>query len=411
MQSVTSSSFSAPVVPLQPPKKLDVTTVFKMMESRLCQVSSLTGRCTGVLLLQECVLVPFHALTLFPTGQIIDGKQEYIIPSVQISYLDTTFTAFYSQKQQTLDKCQYFDCAIFNIVDPDFPLLDPMDYDDSPIEVGTTVYYAGYPLTQQIPSFHKGRVSSVEREEHYLCFSIDGPVMPGNSGGPVFVQKHGALLFVGMIFAELANIDPNFIREKKSIKAQLSQSTFSISGLDYSALFSKMMDMAFDNLSTGIGKVLGIRHVVEVLSNPSTDLPPVPSPFCVGLPVTKEEYLPGHLGTDKVYRDWYHRRVKGKQLCITILGKSVDGNIDKQEEQVLWKYYVTQIKDHPTKGHKTFELTVEGQFENLRDKIREATPKALKTNATRWKETLVKMRTDNPSLENKINDVLRNLLE
>ena len=411
MQAVTSGSSSTPVIPSSPPKKLDVTKVFKSMGSRVCQVSSLAGRCTGVLLLDNLVLVPFHAIALFPQGQIIDGKQGYYIPSLEIRYLDTTFTAFYSNKQKTLDKCQYFDCAIFNIVDQDFPPLPPMDYDDSPIEVGTTVYYAGYPLTQEIPSFHKGRVSSVEEEENYLSFSIDGPVMPGNSGGPVFVQKHGSLLFVGMIFAELANIDPNFIREKKSIKAQLSVNKFSMGGLDYSALFSKMMDMAFDNLSTGIGKVLGIRHVVEVLTNPSSDLPPIPSPFAVGLPVTKEEYLPGNLATDKTYRDWYHRRVKGKQLCVTILEKQIDGNIDKQDELVLRDYYVTNIKDHPTKGHKPFELTPEGQFENLRDKIRESKPKALKANGPRWRETLLKMQADTPGLEAKINDVLKLLPE
>lgn len=413
-QLIQISGVSTSIAALQsnvtpPHQKPDLKAIFEAIDKRVCQVSTIRGRCSGILLGGRTILVPFHAIGLKEEEKLPDGHIRYFIFPIEISYQGTTFTAAWSSRQK-LDNAYFYDICLFEIEDDDFHALENLKFCvDSPSS-GDKVYFAGYPLRQSNASFHKGVVSSVETSEDASYFMIDGTVLPGNSGGPVFIRKGNELLLIGIIFAELANIDPSFIQEKQMVKERLAESPLVMSGVRVNLVLTKVIDTVFDNLATGIGKVISSKHVKDLIDR--TTLPKPPSPFSIGFPVVKGEQLPGQLGTDPVYADWYHRKVKGKTLCGTILGTILysEDLIDKnQEKDLLRPYYEKNVLNSTTKGHNNAPRTTLDKWLTIKEKILVAKPKAIKEHKEDWKKLLIAYKQDLPELLAEIDQFMAKL--
>lgn len=311
-----------------------------------------------------------------------DGRATFKVHSIEIDYQDTTYTA--ESLISNLDRSHYYDAAVFHITDDDFEPLAPLKCDFSSPRLGEKVYFGGFPVTQEAPSFHKARISTIEQTEDALTFHIDGTVLPGNSGGPVFAIRENQVRLIGMIFAEMANVDRGFIREKEVVKERLQLSTLQLSGVDIPKVICLVMDTVFDNLATGVGKVLGIKHVKDLTK--AAPPPSSPSPFMIGYPVIDTERLPGKLATDGKYFEWYHRRVKGKAICGEIIGKVLyaSDKIDKDDEKKLRAYYEANVLNSSSNGHATVERTTIEKWETLRNKILSAKPKGIRTHKDQW---------------------------
>jgi hypothetical protein len=151
------------------------------------------------------------------------------------------------------------------------------------------VYFAGYPLGQDTVTFHKGIISSITEDQGIKRFTIDGTVVPGNSGGPVVIQYEGKLYLIGVITSEVADFSPEdqktiaIMKALSEIKRKTPKQSHSnaitldqhgvtvpiqittsqgvetvlVNDRDITCL---ALDLIQRNLSTGIGKAIDIRH-------------------------------------------------------------------------------------------------------------------------------------------------------
>lgn len=146
------------------------------------------------------------------------------------------------------------------------PLPDP----PVRLSIGETVYYAGYPLTLEDYSFGRGMISSILHRGLREFAVIEAPIVPGCSGGPVFVKKDGRLYFIGIISSEIAQISEK-IHEMQSILKRTSGSGMGMSvtmadgsELNHGDALSELADTVLSNLSTGRGKAVIIRSLSQL---------------------------------------------------------------------------------------------------------------------------------------------------
>ena len=93
-------------------------------------------------------------------------------------------------------------------------------------------------------------------------------------------------------------------------------------GVNVGSVISNMIDTVLDNFATGIGRILSIKHVKDLQS--STKPPSIPTRCCVFLfQLLRVNDFQENLVQMQDYANWYHREVKGKQLCLKILGKII----------------------------------------------------------------------------------------
>lgn len=385
--------------------KLDLPAIFEQIGKYVCQVSTLNGTCSGTLLSGADVVVPFHAIAL--SIILSDGRKSYRVHPVTVYCRGTTYTAYYAYPTN-LNVAQHYDACVFRIADEDFePILPPTTMLEAPI-IGEEIYFAGYPLAQEVPSFHRGIVSSIHESDEpdgTICFNIDASIMPGNSGGPVFLKRAEQLFLSGIIFAGLGQIDPQFAMEKKRIVKSLSSGGVRLSGgVDIGQTIAILINVIFDNFSTGIGKVLNLKHVVELksLDKPPQEYPP---PFYLdSFPLVKTEKLVGMLSKDLEYFEWWHRTVKPKpSLSMRIIGKKYGAadQITKEDEETLWSYYVKYIQSDPKRGYSGYEATEETKLKNLYDKVLSAKRKGMKQNRNTW-INLLHTKYSHPDLQSQI---------
>ncbi|WP_316355608.1 S1 family peptidase [Candidatus Neptunichlamydia sp. REUL1] len=285
-------------------EKLDLKTIFSEIGKNACCVYASDTKSSGILLGGRRVLVTLHSVAP------ICGEERRYHEFVTIQHKDKAYLAKWSGDND-LKKAEYYDCCFFNVVDEKFPEITPIPTLSEDIDPGEEVYFAGYPLNQEDPSFHKGTVSSYTNREGLSYFHIDASILPGNSGGPVFIEKDKTLYLAGVIFAELASIDSAFIRERELISNRLSKATISVGGVDTNKVVLGIMNTVFDNLSTGIGKVVCIKHAFDVLKE--GELPDAETPFHLGFPIGrkkqyklfKEDSVQGAFGGEQSY--WIRR--------------------------------------------------------------------------------------------------------
>ncbi len=389
------------LTPIASPPKFDVSQIFAHISQCVCQVSTLKGKSTGILIGGNRVVVPFHVLELIQIENEPDqppGTCRYFVPPITVSYAETTYTADWIALR-SLDSHVHLDTALFNIRDEDFlprPFLQkylpsPSLSKDSPLpRVGEKIYYAGYPLNHAQPSFHKGRVSSLAEEEG--TFTIDATVLPGNSGAPVFAQYGSRLYLVGMIIAELANIDPSLKRNMEMLANHGTDNKpmMLIGTVDYVTTISDTIEVMFANFATGIGKVIGIQQVQNLLDGTHKAIVG-PSPFQQDFHVMKGERMPGLLAGDQIYQRFYHRRVKANPtLCCSLFGRVIEANehITAEEEQNCLRPYYEDCIRSGNMGCEGFQPTAEDKFLILKKKIQAANSKGIKQHAKKWVELL-----------------------
>lgn len=138
---------------------------------------------------------------------------------------------------------------------PPLPVIPTIE-ENYKIPVGTAVYFTGFPYAQNNLSFHKGYVSSVIGD----MFSIDGTVVAGHSGSPVFaLHKESKKLFlIGMITSE----GISSLKELQKLDADEDESV------------KKVHETYRKYISTGIGWAVNIRACKREIASRAI-------PFCV----------------------------------------------------------------------------------------------------------------------------------
>lgn len=383
--------------------------IYQMIEAVICKIETSKGAATGFILEKNVIAVPFHALDFKLIEQISESEAKVSVEPARIHYQGITYPGTWYLSE--LKTSQQTDIALFFIEDKDFNFMPGVEFFNGKIELGDKVYYGGFPLTQEDPTIHSGLISSISEKNGMRTFTIDGTVVPGNSGGPVFILQDNRLQLVGVVTYQVADFipeDKKTINIMKELKKQSELNPITNSGgvnLDWrgtsveltipigNGRFEKKwistldtivlaLDLIQRNLSTGIGRAIHATHLVDVIEGRTIDGRPG---FDNILPVMRHERLPGMLSKDPTYKEWYHRHVKGKQLCIDIIGRQIpaDGHIESHEEKLVWKYYC----DNPL-YNGFVGLTATQSFDKLLEKVFCARPKILKQRGEAWKNEI-----------------------
>lgn len=260
--------------------KLSTSQVFRKMASIMCLIESEKSKASGFfcsLNNEGFIVTAFHVVPEVSPGN-------YSVKDVTMKTRGSGFKlapppVFNGNRAKELDICllKPTQCIGEQTQDIRFDIFDLLPY-NQPVVEGMKVYFSGYPLTLSNITFHKGTISSVFRKNGIDYFTIDGTVVPGNSGGPVVVQIDGKLYLAGVIFSEVVHLDPNFLYLENAL-AELKKTggyggvtqgipfpdgkVRSINDLD---LISMSLSVIKQNMSTGIGKAVHAKHLLELIS-------------------------------------------------------------------------------------------------------------------------------------------------
>ena len=285
--------------------KVENSDIFAAMKSKMCLIESPKGKASGFFINEKGLLVTtFHCL---PLKEFEGGDFDADLSCVEVVYNDQRYQVkfpenFNATKARALDLC-LLQVKSDNLQTEYFEPLPPRHR----LEEGVKTYFAGFPLTQSVPTFHKGLISSVFTKNGAQYFTIDGTVVPGNSGGPVIVVDQKNLYLAGVIFSEVADLDPDFLFLENSFEAMRKNGR--IMGDSFGLLYpdgeirstkpldiiSRCLTVVKRNMSTGIGKAIHAQHISELLST-ERETYPLTGPE---QPITPAGELPVH-GTLKV---------------------------------------------------------------------------------------------------------------
>lgn len=273
--------------------KLDKVEVFDQMRSKICLVNGKNGRTSGFFINKEGLLVTaFHCLstTTLPNNQFSVNPDELTVAYCGRNYSVGFPPGFNASRAKELDLCLLKIKCEESVATDYFELLPSF----ASIKEGMKTYFAGFPLTQTSITFHTGSISSIFEKNNAKHFTIDGTVVPGNSGGPVIIQNECNLYLAGVIFAEVVDIEPRFLQAQAHLKPLLDQATIQVGGVRFNQLLSQVIETMFSNMSTGIGKAIHSRHLYELCDHQVTVLPQ-PASFAqidgTELPVMKKRAL------------------------------------------------------------------------------------------------------------------------
>ncbi|MFA6550717.1 MAG: serine protease [Candidatus Gracilibacteria bacterium] len=142
--------------------------------------------------------------------------------------------------------------------------------DSSLAEEGETIYFGGFPLTQNALTSHTGLVSCIREAPTNLglqtqkVIDIDATVVGGNSGGPLIIKNKEKFTVVGMISQQVAIITEAFSQLENFLSVQMtnpnSGSVF-IGGVNPNLALFEMIKVIKSNLSTGIGTAISIDYL------------------------------------------------------------------------------------------------------------------------------------------------------
>lgn len=278
-------------------QKLDSTEIFEKMKNNICFFRTPSGNASGFFLNKELVVTAFHCIC--PDGFKLELENERIKldantlkvefkqKEYSLSFIRPIEDDYYDDQEDLmdfvfLDKAQELDLIAFSSdeeVEGDFFKIIPEDF---VLKEGMKVYLAGFPLSQTIPTFHRGIISSIKKDSqgNSMSFTIDGTIVAGNSGGPVLIQHEGELLLAGIIVAEVADVSHNF----SEITAQCTKrvedngypeivypgamlGAFPKEAIDEKVNLMKLVLDVKKNISTGIGKAVDARYIPKLLNS------------------------------------------------------------------------------------------------------------------------------------------------
>ncbi len=164
---------------------------------------------------------------------------------------------------------------------------------------GMKVFFAGFPFGHEKITFHKGVISSLTTTQGVVEFTIDGTVVPGNSGGPVVALHENIPYLIGMITSEMADFSSEDLKTIAMMKAlkelketeernnppqNLNELRFDQHGVTTPITITKTdgsteviavndrsttilaLDLIQRNLSTGVGRAFDIRALKYLTS-------------------------------------------------------------------------------------------------------------------------------------------------
>ena len=261
--------------------------VYNLMRPIICSINTSLGESSGFFLTNKVVLtvahnVPFNQLDFVQINYKEPNGMNYTIAN-KIKSID--------YNPENAKATDLFAFAIDNVrqVLPRLP-------NHVKLYEGMNVYFAGFPLGNDKITFHQGSISSLSNDQGIEEFTIDGTVVPGNSGGPVVAIHEDQLYLIGVITAEVSDFSPEDLKtiqimkqlklihdDKKSTVSTDSMVINSVMGLGVPIEFEtsegkqkemiydkQVMDLIFDliqkNLSTGIGRAVDIREYEKLIS-------------------------------------------------------------------------------------------------------------------------------------------------
>ncbi len=408
-------------------QKMPRKEIYQKIDDIICRIVTSKGKATGFLIGKNLICVPFHVVELQKIREINEKTNEFQAKMIHCIYQGVQYEAeWHTANMQTAFD---LDCAIFKIVDNDFSSVASLPIFTNDMEPGEKVYFGGFPLTQENPTFHAGIISSVSSKDEVSYFIIDGTVVPGNSGGPIFVVHENILKLAGIVTYQIADFSPEdqktiaimrALKTQRQITPANNTSGMSIGPHGFTSpveihtpqgretvmvndrdTICMALDLIQRNLSTGIGKALHVRHLKDVCDGRMVSIEGFSSN---AFPVMKGERLPGMLAQDLVYRDWYHRQVKGQSICAQIIGRQLSAadNITAEEERTLWKFYQA---NPPYNGF--MPLNPEEDFKKLKSKINSATTKGLKNSKAIWAKRLQELENQLPNLKTEFQNLYK----
>ncbi|MCB1084912.1 MAG: trypsin-like peptidase domain-containing protein, partial [Chlamydiia bacterium] len=267
-QTISSLSQEVKSLKEKQPQKLTTSEVYDRMRPLICTIATTRGVSTGFIGSGDGRVVTVMHSLLFKNGQA--SADDLWVGNQGTPYFPT-FLKCNPHNGVRLDMC------VFEAKIP-IDMSAPIEFlpDTFVLKEGMKVYFAGYPLSQSVETFHKGRISSVSIENGIRYFTIDGTVVPGNSGGPVVIQIDGKLYIAGMISSAVASFDSEYLEtEQKLAKATSggSHGGISISGIEPIRAISLLHNAIKNNFSTGVGKAIDIREMKKLFSNENIEAP------------------------------------------------------------------------------------------------------------------------------------------
>lgn len=273
-------------------KKLSTPSIFDKIRPLMCSINSTVGESSGFFIGKGTILTVAHNIPM----EKVEGKDRFTTDYVQIDsahqhkpYFPKSSDGIVQEHAKALD---------LYAIEHEIQLSDlneiPILSAEIPLKEGMKVYFAGYPLGQDTVTFHKGTISSITENQGIRRFTIDGTVVPGNSGGPVVIQHEGKIYLVGVITSEVADFSPedqktiaimnalsegrkkqpkpvqsphsthlgsNGITRSVQILTPLGTETVQVNDMDTICL---ALELFQKNLSTGIGKAIDIRHYTHL---------------------------------------------------------------------------------------------------------------------------------------------------
>jgi len=272
--------------------RLNTKEIFKQMSNVICQLNSSSQEGTAFFINDtgRLVTVYHNALNqsqLLEHNYIIkfNGKKYkaviFVPPCFYITDIEERTGKYLhiierSDKKQTPDfnicltnylaKCNKLDLILLQIID-DIPKTKcfELGFDPSFFEEGTKVYFGGYPLSLPNPTYHRGIVSSKLIDENTLeHFTIDGTVVPGNSGSPVVIEQKGKLFLIGIVFSEVADLDPKFLEIESRLNEGKNAPIAKIGPFDIFNILSMTLSVIKRNMSTGIGRAINATYIIDL---------------------------------------------------------------------------------------------------------------------------------------------------
>jgi|GEM_PF-2629517 len=255
--------------PIQQNRPLSTKEVFAKIKPLICRVLGNHSMGTGFFL---------NASGLILTAAHIQAST--------IQYQGKTYTVkkpsfpHYNPEQEKIFDLQLLQVHLENGESLPLEGVDFLELPQNPepLEEGEQIYFGGHPITQPL-TLHTGHVSSTLKQKNFYSFTVDGNVLPGNSGGPVVMQRD-KLCLVGVIRSEISDIHPHF-KKITSIFSTLmtaESKNFYLDNVEQTVIpigMATNLHMAFsaisNNMATGIGNVVHAGHLRDLFKPSEQD--------------------------------------------------------------------------------------------------------------------------------------------
>lgn len=304
--------------------------VYKVMEPCICSVHTPIGKATGFFVNETGMLTTALHIIQFTNGNANSEQIKVRHGGEDHSVQFTAGTIATLKHRSDVDIC------LLQIIPPIQTKCMFLEKDISQLNIGTEVFFSGFPLSQSSLTFHKGMLSSVLPEQNGTChFTIDGTIVQGNSGGPVTMISENRLVVIGMIFQEAANLNKEF-HEGKFVLEQLQKDCISGFPLTITSngtqttkkrtqFIADVIDTLIKNISTGIGKAIHAQHIIQmkmpngIPEEEKSQSASSSASHLSGLPVMKGERVPKPMSDDPEFGKWVHHMKANKRSQFNVI--------------------------------------------------------------------------------------------